>query len=232
MRGVVNLPVGETTALRLVGYYNELAGFIDSYYPGRSVREDVNSGEKYGARVSMLFQPSDTLSITPRIVYQKLETDGYPRIDCLQHPRQPVHDDAAGGRSRASAARSRRSAEGIDDEFLLADLDDRTSALGELTLTSVSSYTDRDVVVVRDAVAAHRQRVISLGGPFPPAATPAEVRLNSPLIDTTTLEDRSARRCASPPTAATRSSGWSARSTRTSTANTARTCRLRATTHS
>ena len=99
-RGVVNLPVGETTALRVVGYYNEMAGFIDSVYPGRSVREDVNSGEKYGARISMLFQPSDTLSITPRIVYQQLETDGYPRIDRLQHPRQPVHDDAAGGQSR------------------------------------------------------------------------------------------------------------------------------------
>ncbi len=55
---------------------------------------------KYGARVALLFQPNENLSITPRIVYQKLETDGYPRIDRLQHPRQSVHDDAAGGESR------------------------------------------------------------------------------------------------------------------------------------
>ena len=108
LRGVVNLPVGETSALRVVGYYNEMAGFIDSVYPGRGVREDVNSGEKYGARISMLFQPSDTLSITPRIVYQQLETDGYPRIDATTSSatRSPR-------RSRrsipASAARSRRS---------------------------------------------------------------------------------------------------------------------------
>ena len=59
--------MGETTALRVVGYYNELAGFIDSYYPGRAVREDVNGGEKSGARVALLIQPSENVSITPRM---------------------------------------------------------------------------------------------------------------------------------------------------------------------
>ena len=34
-RGVLNLPIGESTALRLVGYYNDYAGFIDSVYPDR-----------------------------------------------------------------------------------------------------------------------------------------------------------------------------------------------------
>ena len=71
-QGRVNARSAIPTALRLVGYYNELAGFIDSVYPGRSVREDVNGGEKYGARVALLFQPTDKISITPRIVYQKL----------------------------------------------------------------------------------------------------------------------------------------------------------------
>ncbi len=36
LRGVVNLPMADTAALRIVGYYNELAGFIDSVYPGRA----------------------------------------------------------------------------------------------------------------------------------------------------------------------------------------------------
>ncbi len=30
IKGMINAPMGQTTALRLVGYYNELAGFIDS----------------------------------------------------------------------------------------------------------------------------------------------------------------------------------------------------------
>ena len=107
--------------MRVVGYYNELAGFIDSVYPGRGVREDVNSGEKYGARVALLFQPSDNLSITPRIVYQKLETDGYPRIDhynILGNPfttTQPAVNP--GERGQVTQIR-----EGIDDEMTLADL--------------------------------------------------------------------------------------------------------------
>ncbi len=186
LRGVVNLPLGETTALRVVGYYNEMAGFIDSVYPGRGVREDVNSGEKYGARISMLFQPSDTVSITPRIIYQQLETDGYPRIDrynILGNPfttTQPAVNPGERGQITQIP-------EGIDDELLLADLVVNVG-LGGVTLTSVSSYTDRDVVVVRDASQLSGSVSISLGGPFPPAASPAEVRLSSTLIDTTTLK--------------------------------------------
>ena len=190
MRGVVNLPVGETAALRVVGYYNEIAGFIDSVYPGREKREDVNSGEKYGARVAMLFQPSDSLSITPRIVYQKLKTDGYPRIDVyniLGNPftttEQPV---TPGERGQVTQLR-----EGIDDEMTLADVVVNWG-IGGLTLTSVTSYTDRDVVVVRDASQLSGSVSITFGGLFPSGApipaTSAEVRLNSPLIDTTNLK--------------------------------------------
>jgi iron complex outermembrane receptor protein len=186
LRGVVNLPLGETTALRVVGYYNEMAGFIDSVYPGRGVREDVNSGEKYGARISMLFQPSDTVSITPRIIYQQLETDGYPRIDrynILGNPfttTQPAVNPGERGQVTQIP-------EGIDDELLLADLVVNVGLAG-VTLTSVSSYTDRDVVVVRDASQLSGSVSISFGGAFPPAASPTEVRLSSPLIDTTTLK--------------------------------------------
>lgn len=181
LKGVVNVPMGQQAALRLVGYYNELAGFIDSYYPGRAVREDVNGGEKSGARVAMLFQPTENISITPRIVYQKLETDGYPRVDIysvLGNPytttQPPVNP---GERGQVTQIR-----EGIDDEFKLADLR-MEFGLGGLTLTSVSSFTDRDVVVLRDASQLTGSVTLSLG-----STIPAEVRLNSPLFDTTALE--------------------------------------------
>lgn len=186
LRGMVNLPVGDTTALRVVGYYNELAGFIDSVYPDRAKREDVNGGSKYGARVSLLIQPNENLSITPRIVYQKLKTDGYPRIDVyniLGNPftttQTPVNP---GERGQVTQLR-----EGIDDEMTLADVVVNLG-LGGMTLTSVTSYTDRDVVVVRDASQLSGSVSISFSGAFPPPASPAEVRLNSPLIDTTNLK--------------------------------------------
>jgi iron complex outermembrane receptor protein len=181
LRGAVNLPVGDTAAVRVVGYYNELAGFIDAYYPGRAVEEDVNDGEKYGARVSVLIKPNENLSITPRIVYQQLETNGYPRVDIFSILGNPYTTTQPPVRpsERGQVTQLR---EGIDDEFKLADLKLEVG-LGGLTLTSITSYTDRDVVVLRDASSLTGSITFgSFGG------TPAEVRLNSPLYDTTSLE--------------------------------------------
>ncbi len=104
----------------------------------------------------MLFQPSDTISITPRIVYQKLETDGYPRIDVyniLGNPYTTTQPPVNPG-ERGQVTQFR---EGIDDELTLADLK-MEFGLGGVTLTSVSSYTDRDLTVLRDASSADRQR--------------------------------------------------------------------------
>lgn len=185
IKGMINAPMGDTTALRLVGYYNEQAGFIDSFYPGRAVREDVNSGEKSGARVALLFQPSEQISITPRIVYQKLETDGYPRVDVyniLGNPftttEPPVNP---GERGQVTQLR-----EGIDDELTLADLK-MEFGLGGLTLTSVSSYTDRDLTVLRDASQLTGSVTLSLDDGRG-IVTSADVRLNSPLYDVTSLK--------------------------------------------
>jgi iron complex outermembrane recepter protein len=180
IRGAVNLPMGESAAARVVGYYNELAGFIDSYYPGRDVREDVNSGERYGGRFSLLFNPTESISITPRIVYQKLETDGFPRIDVyniLGNPfttTEPPVDP--GERGQVTQLR-----EGIEDDFVLADLNMQFD-LGSVALTSITSYTDREVIVVRDASSLSGSVTYQLGG------LPNEVRLDSPLIDTTDLQ--------------------------------------------
>jgi iron complex outermembrane receptor protein len=180
IKGAFNFPIGETAALRVVGYYNELAGFIDGFYPGRAVNEDVNGGNRTGARVSLLIQPNDTLSITPRIVYQKLDTDGYPRIDAyniLGNPftttEPPVNPGERGQVIQLE--------EGLDDDFMLADLKLEFD-FGGSTLTSVSSYTDREVLVVRDASQLTGSVTFDLGG------TAAEVRLNSPLNDLTELQ--------------------------------------------
>jgi iron complex outermembrane receptor protein len=185
IKGMINAPLGQIAAVRVVGYYNELAGFIDSYYPGRDVREDVNSGEKSGARLAVLIQPSENISITPRIVYQKLETDGYPRIDVyniLGNPFTTTQPPVNPGR-RGQVTQFR---EGIDDEFTLADLE-MEFGLGALTLTSISSYTDRDLTVLRDATQLTGSVTVDFDNGRG-IATPADVRLNSPLYDVTSLK--------------------------------------------
>jgi iron complex outermembrane receptor protein len=54
-KGMVNVPVGDKAALRIVGYYTEYAGFIDALQEGGGVKEDVNSGDREGVRVAMRF---------------------------------------------------------------------------------------------------------------------------------------------------------------------------------
>jgi iron complex outermembrane receptor protein len=149
-------------------------------YPDRGVREDVNGGEKHGGRLAMLIQPTETISITPRVIYQRLKTDGFPRIDVynlLGNPFTTTEPAVNPGR-RGQVTQLR---EGIDDEFKLADLK-MDFGIGDLTLTSVTSYSDRDVVVLRDASQLTGSVTLQLGG------LPEEVRFNSPLIDTTNLE--------------------------------------------
>jgi iron complex outermembrane receptor protein len=185
-KAALNLPIGGNAALRIVGYHNELAGFIDSYYPGRGVIEDVDGGTKSGGRIAMLIRPTENFSITPRIVYQKLDTDGYPRIDVyniLGNPYTTTEPPVDPGK-RGQVTQLE---EGLEDEFLLADLKLEVG-FGGITLTSITSYTDRDVVVVRDATSLTGSVTLSLGGAVGIEPTSAEVRLSSPLIDTTTLK--------------------------------------------
>src|ERR1700693_4341127 len=80
-RLAVNLPIGDTAAARIVVYEHHLPGFIDAIQPNGSIRKDVNDGDRRGVRLSMLWKPTDQLSITPRIIYQNLTSNGSPAGD-------------------------------------------------------------------------------------------------------------------------------------------------------
>ncbi len=180
VRGALNVPIGESAAMRVVGYYNQLPGFIDSLYPGRATRDNVNDGDRTGGRIAFRFEPTENIVITPRIVYQKLETDGYPRVDAYNILGNPytTTEPAVDPGERGQVTQIR---EGIDDEFMLADLKLEFS-FGDVGLTSVTSYVDRSVVVLRDASQLTGSVTKDLGG------TDAQARLDSPLYDTTDLQ--------------------------------------------
>ena len=186
VKAALNLPMGDITAARIVGYYSKLPGFMDSVYPGRSDEEDVNDGERTGVRAALRIQPSDALSITPRIVYQKLETNGFPRIDAwniLGNPYTTTEPAVSLGERRQVTQLE----EGIDDDFTLGDLTIQYD-FGSVTLTSVSAYTDRQVVVTRDASQLSGSVTYDLQNAYGSGDISADVRLNSPLIDSTDLE--------------------------------------------
>jgi outer membrane receptor protein involved in Fe transport len=178
LKGAVNIPMGDTAAIRAVGYYTRYGGFINAVGPAGG--DDVNSGERYGGRLALTFEPSDNFSITPRVVYQKVTADGFNRQDIYNlygnqftttRP-QVTYDE----REQYLLLR-----EGFEDETLIADLN-LNVGLGGAKLTSVTSYINRDILVSRDASALTGSVSVDLGYPD------AGVLLPSNLVDTTDLE--------------------------------------------
>ena len=145
----VNVPLGKTAALRVSGYYTRFAGYIDSVQPDLRLEQDVNTGDRTGVRAAIRIAPNDRLAITPRIVYQKVATDGWNRIDAFNILANPYTT------TRPAVTLGERESftqipEPFTDEFFLGDLTISYN-FGNVLLTSITSYTDRDILVVRDA---------------------------------------------------------------------------------
>ncbi len=155
-----NAPLGDTAAIRVAGYYTHLAGYMDTPAitrtsdgsirpdPGNRVT-DVNSGDRYGLRAAVRIEPNERFSITPRLIYQKVDMNGWNRIDDFNILANPFTT------TRPAVGLSDRELfvqidEPFTDEFLLGDVT-LNYDFGGATLTSITSYTNRDVLVVRDA---------------------------------------------------------------------------------
>lgn len=179
-KGAVNLPVSEMIAVRAVGYYTRYGGFIDALREGGGIKKNVNDGERYGGRFSILFQPTEDISITPRVVYQKVTANGFNREEVYNL----FANNFTTTRPRVIFKERQQFLlldERFRDETFLADLTANIN-IGAVTLTSVTSYIDRKILASRDASALTGSVSVDLG--FPAAA----VTLPSNLRDTTDLE--------------------------------------------
>jgi outer membrane receptor protein involved in Fe transport len=77
----MNVPLGEHVAGRMVVFQNRLGGWQDAVRKDQSLDEDVNGGERTGARAALRIAPSARVTITPRLVFQKVEMSGWNRTD-------------------------------------------------------------------------------------------------------------------------------------------------------
>src|SRR5688572_11216513 len=68
VKAAVNAPIGDKAAMRAVAYYTRYGGYIDAVQPGGREDEDVNDGDRIGARLAFRFEPSERLTITPRLL--------------------------------------------------------------------------------------------------------------------------------------------------------------------
>ncbi len=146
-----NVPFGDRAALRISAYSESFAGYMDAVQPDLSIEEDVNSGDRTGARVALSFRPTDTVTITPRIIYQSVDMDGWNRIDdynILANPFTTTRPMVNLGERQLFT----QFEEPYTDDFFLGDVTVRYGK-GTFELVSITSYTDRDILVVRDATA-------------------------------------------------------------------------------
>ena len=89
--GMVNIPMGESWALRLVGFTARDGGFIDIvegtsvpygiYSNEDVVQDDFNEVQYTGGRISARWFMNDNWTMTAGIVYQKTEADGRSEHD-------------------------------------------------------------------------------------------------------------------------------------------------------
>ncbi len=164
----MNMPFGDKAAARVAGYYNRMGGYMDAVQPGLAVKENLNTGDRSGVRAALRLSPNARFSITPRVVYQAVNADGWNRHDMYNILANPYTDPA----SRPPVTLGPRQLftqipEPYTDRFSLGGLN-ATYGFDRVSLTSVTSYSTRDVTVVRDGGALYASIVGgSMGLPEP-----------------------------------------------------------------
>ena len=178
IKAAVNAPLSDAAAVRVVGYASHIGGWIDAIGPGGG--KDVNSGAREGGRVSFTLKPTKDVTITPRLIYQKVTADGFNRQDVfnLYANRFTTTVPPVTFQDRQQYLLQR---EKFEDKTMIADTTIKVG-FGSWDLTSVTTSIDRKILVSRDASALTGSVSVSLG--FPSAG----VLLPSRLNDTTDLK--------------------------------------------
>ena len=184
VKGMVNLPLGDgNAALRLVGYTTEYGGFIDARQESGSIKSDVNGGSRTGVRAALTFDIGDSITITPRLVYQEIQADGFNRQEAFNLFANPYTT------TRPSIQLGEREQhllldEEFTDETLLADVVFE-AAFDAFDLTFVGSQMDREILVSRDASALTGSVSVDLGYPDAGVLLPSNLRDTTDLKQTT-----------------------------------------------
>src|SRR6185295_16326632 len=184
LKGMINAPLTNGVAMRAVGYYTQYGGFVDALGPGGG--NNVNDGHRAGGRIALTLEPAPGVRITPRVLYQEIRANGFNREEIFNLFANPF-TNAAAPNGRAPVTFDERQQylllrEHFADDTFLADLTAQFELSPMASITAISTYINRDILVSRDASALTGSVSVDLG--FPNAA----VLLPSNLRDTTQLE--------------------------------------------
>ena len=157
VKAAFNAPLGDNAAVRVTSYGTRYGGFIDALRETGGVDEDINDGGRFGARVSVLWKPTENVTITPRLVYQSIDMDGFNREEKFNLFANP-YTTTQGPVQRRPVQLGKRQQfllleEAFEDETLILDNVVKWNMNNRVDATYVASYTQRDVLVSRDASA-------------------------------------------------------------------------------
>ncbi len=188
IKGMVNAPFGDGSgAIRLVAYSTNYGGFIDALGVDGAMWEDINSGTRSGGRLAITFNPSDTLSITPRYIFQEIDMDGFNRQEVYNLYANPylttIPAVTFGERQQFLRLRER-----FLDEISIFDVTVQNSG-DRFDTTFIASYTDRDILVSRDASALTGSVSSDVGMPDLDILMPSNL-LDGTKVEQTTFELR------------------------------------------
>jgi outer membrane receptor protein involved in Fe transport len=148
LEGMVNVPIGQRAAVRMVGWHETNGGYIDNV-PGSLtyaasgitidnsdlVEEDFNEVDTTGARALLKIDLDDNWTITPGVMYQEQESSGL-----WNHDPEDVGDLEI----------IRFFADGQDEDWLQSTLTVEGNILDKVDFVYALSHLDRDVFSTYD----------------------------------------------------------------------------------
>lgn len=123
VNGMVNVPLADRAALRVVGYHVYNEGFLTNGFSGA---DNINDERSNGGRVALRVQPTDALDLTLSGIYQRSRFGAY--YQATDHHPELIIDQAE--------------PETFTDRYAIGALK-ATYDFGAAQLTSVSSWFDR-----------------------------------------------------------------------------------------
>jgi outer membrane receptor protein involved in Fe transport len=140
--GVVNAPLGRQAAIRVDGYYRQDGGYIDQVGSlGTRTTKDANGDDVYGGRASILFQPTDKISLRLTAYLQNIRVGAPSLVDADPNTGAPLN---SGFTHTADYGQFSN----MDYRLYNADLG---WDFGAATLTSSTSYATLDQNELTDA---------------------------------------------------------------------------------
>ena len=88
-RASINIPVADKVGIRASGFYRHDPGFIDDPRFGKN----INDGETYGGRVSLLLKPTERLTLRGTAMLENLDSNGTNAQDVDPVTLRPIYGD-------------------------------------------------------------------------------------------------------------------------------------------